>query len=187
MTRPTLLLDCDGVLADFVSAYLKIVEFQLGRSHTPAEVTRWDINASLGITGVDSSNVKRAIGNAPRLARNLAVYDGAKYGVSELLDLTDLYIVTSPWNSNPTWTHDREAWLFENFGIRSNRVIHTSAKHMVRGDILVDDKTETLVEWRDAHPTGIPVMWSTPHNQGESWDGERTNSWDHLIRIVGQR
>lgn len=181
----TVLLDVDGVLADFVSAYLDIVHEVTGRVHSPADVTSWDINAALGIEGVQASNVKRAIGSAPQLARRLAVFDNAQTGVAALEAIANVYIVTSPWNSNPTWTHDREHWLERYFGIRSSRVIHTSAKHLVRGDFLVDDKTATLVMWWAHNPVGVPVQWQTPHNRTELWSGESTNSWARLAEIVG--
>jgi hypothetical protein len=99
-------------------------------------------------------------------------------------ELGEIYIVTSPWNSNPTWTHDREEWLYRNFGIPYNRVIHTSAKYLVRGDVFIDDKASAVAKWRDAHPSGLPVLWSNLHNRTELWDGQCTGDWSFLCELV---
>lgn len=183
MTR-TILLDVDGVLADFVGAYLSLLERELGIVATREQVTDFDIGASLGLTSAQSSQMKRAIGSCEGLARCLAVYPGAVFGLRELEKLGEVYIVTSPWNSNPTWTHDREHWLRANFGIPHSRVIHTSAKYLVRGDVFIDDKTTAVAKWRNEHPGKLPVVWSTPHNRRELWDGPCTSDWAHLCELV---
>ena len=182
--RPRVLLDVDGVLADFIGGALQIVNDLFGTAHVREDVTQFDIAASLGLTAEQGAVMKRAIGAMPRFAGALRVLDGAVEAVRQLHQIAEIYIVTSPWNSNPTWCHDREAWLDRHFGILHARVIHTSAKHLVAGDILVDDKTSTLEQWRAAHPIGIAVQWATPHNRCDAWDGASTSSWDELIAIV---
>lgn len=183
MTR-RVLLDVDGVLADFVSAFLAMVARDTGIVATPADVTQFDIGASLGLSKEQHSQVKRSIGAWTGMARKLEVYPGAIDGVKALREVAEVYIVTSPWNSNPTWTHDREWWLYEHFGIKHSHVTHTSAKYLCRGDFLVDDKVSAVEKWQAEHPGGVGVVWNTPHNQLESWAGARTNSWGELIAMV---
>lgn len=185
MSRPRVLLDCDGVLADFVSAALVIVNNLFNTANVPADVTQFDIAASLGLTNEQSAKMKRAIGSWPRLAAGLTVFQGAVDGVRRLREVADVYIVTSSWDSNETWEYDRKAWLKRWFDIGHHEIVFTAAKYLVSGDVLVDDKTSTLIEWRDAHPIGLPVQWSTPHNRLDWWDGISTSSWDDLIQIVG--
>jgi 5'(3')-deoxyribonucleotidase len=184
MSRPVVLLDCDGVLSDFVSAVLDLVHELCGPRYQPHDVTCFDLAKSLGLTDEERARVFGAITSRPGFARELAVYPDAIAGVAALRAVADVYIVTSPWNSNPTWTHDREAWLREHFGIPHSHVIHTSAKHLVAGDVLVDDKTSTLVEWQAAHPRGVAVQWQTPHNLYDGWAGWSTCSWDHVARAI---
>lgn len=186
-TRPRILLDVDGVLADFVSAYLDIVERVTGRRYQPHDVTSFDIGESLGLARAESAACKRALGNSPCVARTLGIYPGAREGVRRLNEIADVYIVTSPWNSNPTWTHDREWWLHEHFRIPHSRIVHTSAKHLCRGDFLVDDRTETLRQWHVEHPGGIAVQWRTPHNRLDGWNGISTCSWDELVALASVR
>jgi 5'(3')-deoxyribonucleotidase len=183
--RPRVLLDCDGVLADFVGGYLGLLEDQLGIKATPEQITHFDIGASLGLSADQSSHMKRSIGACDGFARHLAVCPGAVFGVRALEEVADVYIPTSPRNSNPTWAHDREHWLHANFGIKSNRVTHTSAKYLMRGDFFVDDKTSALAPWRDENqPHGLPVQWETPHNRLDGWLGVSTNNWAELRELV---
>lgn len=183
MKRKTILLDVDGVLADFVAGFLALLESELGIKATREQVAHFDIGASLGLSREHSSQVKRALGSRVGFARELDIYPGAVEGVRLLEPIADVYIVTSPWNSNPTWMHDREHWLEKHFGIPHSRVIHTSAKYRVSGDVLVDDKTDTLGKWRDVQG-GLPVQWETPHNRLDRWMGISTNNWFELRELV---
>lgn len=179
-------LDVDGVLADFVSAFLIIVQRETNVAATPEQVTQFDICASLKLTSEQAARVKKSVGSWPRLARHLNVLPGAIEGVKRLQEVADVYVVTSPWNSNETWTHDRESWLREKFGIPHSRVTHTSQKHLMRGDFLVDDKTETLRKWNE-HNGGGAIQWETPHNRNDGWLGPATNNWHELAELVARR
>lgn len=182
--RPRVLLDVDGVLAQFTRAFLGAVRAELGHDYDVDAVTTYSLIDCLGLSKAEFDRCAAHV-NEPGFARTLDVYPGAVEGVAALHRVADVYIVTSPWNSNPTWTYDREAWLAEHFGIPHSRVVHTSAKHLVRGDVLVDDKTSTLVEWQAEHPTGIAVQWVTPHNARDQWDGAATRDWPTLCQMIG--
>lgn len=177
------LLDVDGVLADFTRGALAILRSQLGLEFTREQITHFDIAASLGLTPAQAAAFKRALGNTDGFARKLEPCLDAIAGFAKLAAVADVYIVTSPWNSNPTWTHDREWWLREHFGIAHRRVIHTSAKHVCVGDVLVDDKTSTLIEW-NRERGGEAIQWATPHNRLDGWSGRSTCSWDELVEWV---
>jgi 5'(3')-deoxyribonucleotidase len=178
------LLDCDGVLADFVGGALKLINEALCTRFVHADVTEFDLATSLGLSASQGSQIKRLIGSAPRLAAGLAVLPGAVEGVMELRARAEVYIVTSSWDSNETWEYDRKAWLARWFDIPRSRIIFAHDKHVVCGDVLVDDKTSTLEAWRAAHPGGVAVQWQNLHNRRDAWDGVSTSSWDELCGIV---
>lgn len=182
--RPVILLDCDGILADFIGGVLPLIHRVTGRQAAREQITAFDFAASLGLNPDEAAAVKRAIGCSDRFASTLEAYPGAIEGVGTLREVADVYIVTSPWNSNPTWTHDRETWLRRHFGIPHSHVIHGSAKHLVRGDVFVDDKTETVVAWQAAHPSGRALRWSTPHNARDAYGGSSTNDWNVVRELA---
>lgn len=176
------LLDCDGVLADFCGSFLGLVNAKFGTSYRSEDVVDYDIAAALGWDRDRTEEAYSLIAEEPEFAARLDVLPGAIDGVRRLRDVAEIYIVTSPWWSHPTWVHDRNNWLYANFGIQAGRVIHTAAKELVVGDVLVDDKTSTCEAWRAAHhPRGVAVQWSTPHNRRDLWDGPSTSNWDFLI------
>ncbi len=183
MRRPIVLVDCDGVLADFVGGVLELVENVTGLAYEPHDVDQFDFCKALKIGGLDASLIKHKIG-APGFCTSLAPYDGARKGIEALREIAEVYIVTSPWNSCATWTSERESWLWRHFKVPHSHIVHTSAKHLVCGDVFVDDKTSMVAAWESAWPDRVAVRWNTPHNRNDQWDGVRCASWERLAEIV---
>lgn len=183
MSGPRVLLDCDGVLADFTSRALDVVADVTGRRYALEQVTAWDFCEALGLSRDEARVVKRVIGETRGFAASLAVYPGAVDGVRRLREIAEVHVVTAPWNSNPTWTYEREWWLRTHFDLESQRVHHSSTKHVFAGDVFVDDKLSHVRDWSDEHPDGVAVLWRTRHNQTESLPScPVTSSWDDLVR-----
>ena len=183
--RPLVLVDVDGVLCDFIGGVLDIVETVTGKRRQREEIDQFDFVAALGLNPNDARVLKSIIDMRRKFCARLSPFPGAFDGIAKLVDLADIHIVTSPWNSNETWTSEREWWLNHHFAIPHRLVTHTSAKHLIAGDWLVDDKTETCERWQAAHPNGVAVQWITPHNRKDGWTGRATNSWDELCAWVG--
>lgn len=192
MTRPTILLDCDGVLSGFTCRALDEVLAVTGRAYTLEDVDRYDFCAALGLSAEDTSSVKRRIGATRGFASSLRPLPGAQDAVRRLRHLGEVYVVTSPWNSNPTWTHEREAWLERHFKISNGRVIHTSAKHLVCGDVFVDDRGDSVDAWGDRWLRNrdgrerFAIHWQNEHNRFEPSRYKRTGSWEVLIDLVAR-
>lgn len=180
------LLDVDGVLANFIGRVCEIASSITGRAHKPEDIKQFSFAAELGLTPEQKREVHGFI-EKTGFWRNLEPYPEAIEGVRLLRAMRDveITIVTSPWNSCRTWLHEREEWLKQHFDIHHGDVIPTSKKHMVCGKILVDDKTETLHKWRKVWGGGA-VQWQTPHNRFDAWDGHSTRDWNRLAQIVEQ-
>jgi len=176
-----ILLDCDGVLADFMGGVFDLVEKQTGLRHSIDEITEWDFVKAMGLAPDLAKTVKATLSGEPGWWLSLKPFDQAAEAVALLRKMAEVYIVTSPWNSHRNWLHEREAWLKKHFGIPHSHVIACSAKHLVRGDILVDDKTSTLIDWQREHPTARAVRWEQPYNINDEWGGSSTSSWAQLI------
>jgi 5'(3')-deoxyribonucleotidase len=178
-----IILDCDEVLADFVGAYLGAIQWVTGREHTREEVTGWDICGVLGVTPEEREKVNALVDYD--FCRALKPLPGAQVGFETLCNesLAEIYIVTSPWDCIG-WTHAREAWLKEHFGIDRKRVLHGSAKHLCDADLFVDDRLDNVAAWQAEHPYAMAVLWSQPWNYNENWNGIRTKSWSDLVNLV---
>ena len=99
MTRPRVLLDVDGVLADFLTPALAFVEKLTGKTYQEADMTTWDI---FEVVGKEWEQPFFEACNRPGFAASLAVYPGAQEGVARLREVAEVYIVTSPLNHNRT-------------------------------------------------------------------------------------
>ena len=198
---PRVLLDVVGVLADIVSSLVAHLNARYGTGYTLASVTQWEIDHL--IPDGDVRSFWQSFAGSVR-ASDLPVYPGAIEGVARLQELADVYVVTAGLSSSRTWMHDREQWLFRHFGIPSKRVVHTSAKHLIVGDVLIDDKFETVVNWAACHPDGVGLLWDRPWNRigsiadmgisdlHEASDMgidnlARVKSWDDVLKISARR
>ncbi len=179
-----ILLDCDGVLADFVGGLLELINRECGTSYRRDDITEFDIGKSLGWSDAMRAKVDDLVRGEPGMILGLAQEPGARVGFGILEQLAgDIYVVTSPWPGHQTWAYERTQWLWRHFAIPSNHVVHTAAKHLVMGDVLVDDKTSTLESWRREFPSGLAVQWQTPHNMRDAWYGASTRDWDELVEM----
>lgn len=155
----TILIDVDGVVADFTGDLLRAVDSDL----TPDDITSWDIFDLLG----DGAERARDICRQDDFWRGLSVLPGAYEAVEKLQRDNEIFWVTSPWWSCRTWEHARREWLRRHFGTKPNNVITTSAKHMVCGDVFIDDKPQHVERWAARHP-GVAWLYDQPYNRDVS-------------------
>jgi 5'(3')-deoxyribonucleotidase len=174
--RPIILLDCDGPLAAFTQAYLRALWMETGYRVDVEEVDRWDIHECVFFKriarerGIVNTNSLRELVDAhvvkPGFCADITPQPGAREAVTRLSEIGDVYIVTSPWDSSPTWMHERTQWVARHFpNIGRRRVIQTAQKHLIRGDVFVDDKASHVEEWAEAWPEGRPILFDMHHNR----------------------
>lgn len=190
--KPEVLLDVDGVLADFVSAFLAAVEDATGTAYLPSDVTQWDIGKAIGLSPSAEACVYDRYVRARGFCAGIKPYPGAKDAVTALAEVAEIYACTSPMKRAPFWKDERETWLAEHFGIDAHNVIFVHEKKMVRGAMIVDDKLAHVESWALHNPLGTGVLWKMPFNQTErAAAGERikattfwVDSWRAVIDIA---
>lgn len=103
---------------------------------------------------------------APGFCASLPWYRGARTFVEVLKDFGNVWAVTAPWNSS-TWDSERRAWLAP--VLNPSKVIscNTLAKPLVRGDVLIEDRTATLVAWLAENPKGLGILLDRPWNRND--------------------
>lgn len=179
--KPTVLLDVDGILANFIAPVLDHIVEVSGRRYAHDDVKVWDIFTALP----DVAHLESAVYDQMRMKRacfEIPLYDGAVDGVARLQELADVLIVTSPLSGSPYWMFEREAWLSHHFGIKHKDIIHARRKEHVDGDIFVDDKVEHVEAWQKQHPTKWALLWDQPYNRMSRHP--RVRSWEELHQAV---
>jgi 5'(3')-deoxyribonucleotidase len=172
------LLDVDGVVADFTGAIKKIIKEMSGLDY---EITSWLKLDQIPCSKVDRANIAFQIGLA---ARGLEVLPGAQEGVKALKAAGhDVHFVTSRWNSLP-WVYDRCQWMAKHGFVTDphREITFTAAKWRVHGHVLVDDKPRNVEEWQRAWPFGHGLIWDQPWNK--SAEGVRITDWENLLSFT---
>ena len=159
-----LLVDLDGVLADWDSNFDKhIIENWSHLPEMPLTPVRRSFNFYDGVSP-DVADGISAIMNHPGFYAELQPIPGGKQALHAMLEEGhDVHICTAPWLTNPTCASDKLAWVEEHIGEGwAKRTVITKDKTLVRGDILIDDKTvitgSMVPEWEH-------VYFDRPYNE----------------------
>jgi 5'(3')-deoxyribonucleotidase len=176
--KPTVLLDCDGILADFIGAALLTLRAESGLVYSRDDVYTWEVFDSLPAPAQEHKHQVYELLKGRLGCFSIRAYDGAKEGVRRLQELADVVIVTSPFPDSDAWMSERERWLKSHFGLPRDQVIHTSAKHHVKGDFFIDDKTSHVLKWAEHHPQGRALLWNMKYNENDELP-------DNVSRVVG--
>lgn len=164
--KQTVLLDIDGVIANFRKLYVDCCNEANKTQYTVKDTgSEWFFARSMRLSREQQRKTWKAIDD-PGRAKQIEPLPGAVAGVYELLRVANVYFVSAPVPTSPTWTYDRANWLSDVLGINAREhLVFTSQKHLVQGNILVDDKPEAVLEWLRANPElemGVPrrgIIW----------------------------
>ena len=181
--RKRMLTDVDEVLCDFQSPVFEMAKQIFGKDVGPHSYdgTVWDIFAAFT---PEETKVLLAECEKPGWCASLKPLPGAQEAVAELRKHVDLFAVTSPFHST-TWVYERERWLAEHFGFERSQIVHTSAKYLVCGDVLLDDKPDHITAWQAEHPDGLAMLWPIANTRNLPLDKWRVKDWpDVLDRVL---
>ena len=123
MKKLTVLIDMDGVLVDFQSG----IDWASEGEEYPEEIEEkyggWD--------------------NVPSIFSKMTPMPGALEAFEKLANEHNVYIVsTAPWDNSSAWS-DKRDWVVRHLGeAAEKRLILTHHKNLVRGDIIIDDRTK---------------------------------------------
>lgn len=167
------LLDCDGVLADFVGYTLGMVNNQFNRDYKPQDIQRDSLEKAL--TPAEWAFVRRAYDGMP-CCRMIPWYPGAKAFLRRLLLKHSVRIVTTSFRTKG-WEEQRRAWLAE--VIDPRHVIFSDDKREVEGDVIVEDSLTNADRWALRHRRQALLM-------DRPWNKDM-NSVAYLVRVYSYK
>lgn len=181
--KPILVLDVDGVLADFTGATLKFLERNYGIYHDEP-LRLWDFMETPTLKPY--RKVCKGHWATPGFAAALEPYPGVVEIVAELRRWADIRFATSPMGSNPTWIAERNAWLVQYFGARGEGVdiTHTTKKSDVPGHVFVDDKPDNVIEYQRTVPAALVYLRTHSYNVGVDWKGRRLDGLQEILTVM---
>jgi 5'(3')-deoxyribonucleotidase len=181
-----ILLDCDGVIADYIGLILEYVNDSRDVRGVVTElgiVTEYDVEGFTletcpAFNGEDIEIIHNA-SECAGFAHAIKPYDGALSFVERLQTLGDITVVTAPYVQSRTWCYDRTKWLEKHFGFNARDIIFTSQKNIIKGNVLIDDNI--------AHCTSFPeyaVLISRSWNYRHNVNVLTARNYDHAIECV---
>lgn len=173
MASLNVLLDVDGVLADFLEAARRVTGL-------PLEGQEYDVFKPLTVVQRVAAWEKIV---QPGVVSGMQPMPGALAAVQALEGMADVHVVTTapdvavfPFAIH--WHRERLEWLHRVFGIEADRVTFTKQKHLVRGDVFIDDRPQNVRRWARANPEKRAILFGAPYNVGG------LAGWDAVLREI---
>jgi 5'(3')-deoxyribonucleotidase len=140
-----LLIDMDGVVADFDKAVRDYAMYNWGLPLHAHEQKDEFITNHPDLSEKQVSEIWDFI-NKPGFSERLELMDGAVEGVDKLSELCDIFFLTAPLIVSHN-AGDKIAWAQKHFPDLARKTIITKHKHLVYGDIFIDDRLSNLDTW----------------------------------------
>ncbi|MEM7369711.1 MAG: 5'-3'-deoxyribonucleotidase [Bacteroidota bacterium] len=175
-----ILLDMDGVLADFEMGLLQTFKSKHPEKPCIELQDRTQFYAHLQYPP-DSRQLIQDIVYAPGFFRNLPPIPGAMEACRALAQSRhELFICTSPLSKYEHCVLEKYQWVEEHLGMAwTRRMILTKDKTLVHGDFLIDDKFPIKGV---RTPTWEHLLYSQPYNR--SVQGKRRINWQNWRSMI---
>jgi 5'(3')-deoxyribonucleotidase len=185
MTRPRVLLDVDGVLADFVGHTLTLLGDMAPAGGRDA-FTSWDMLSAMSPRARAETEARW---RRPGWCLTMPVCTGAQNAVDRIGLRADVVYVTAPMHGAPHWMYERSLWLERQFAADPRAIVFAHDKSLVSGNVFVDDRAENVDEWAAAHPDSTALLWDAPYNR--HWvpagrNSMRVAAWADVIGAVAR-
>lgn len=182
--KKTVLVDMDGVVADFEAGYERAVAKSLpGLKLIPREDRNVFYNdVQYSHMYPQHEQLFHQIAQQPGFFRKLPVINGAKSAMKVLSKKYNVFICTSPMTLYENCVREKYEWVEEHLGFEmTSRIILTRDKTVVRGDVLIDDKP--CIKGCSPSPTWTQVVFDHPYNRDTRTEF-RLHSWKEIDKLI---
>lgn len=168
-----ILVDLDGIVTDTLPAWLKRIYELTGVLVKPEAIKKWNLCENAPLNKVDPKLVINIL-NEKDFNVNLPQMNDAAYFLERLHNAGhDISIVTARHgvtciSETIQWLEIMMPWLNV-----SKKAWFCYEKHRIIADVLIDDKAETLIEYRKTHPNSHLITIDYAYNQHAPSDTKR--------------
>ena len=167
----TLFVDMDEVIADAYLAQIEYYNDEFGERLTVEECHGKEVWQCVPL---DRQESVRKLARKDGFFRTLKPIENSKQVLKELVNHYDVYIASAAMQF-PKSLKEKSDWLDEHFPFIEwrNRIL-CGDKHILKGDILIDDRSYNLQKFN-----GRSLLFTSPHNV-HSNSFERVNNWKEV-------
>ena len=175
-----ILIDMDGVLADFDGTFLKLWrELHPDKFFVPIEERR-----SFFVKDEYPDELKPLMSKiiwGPGFFRHMLPVEGGKEALTEMEEMGyEVFICTSPLSTYRNCVLEKFEWVDKHLGPKwVNRIILTKDKTLVKADYLIDDKPE--ITGVENNPTWEHIVFDRPYNREVK---KRRITWENWKEIM---
>jgi len=179
--KMTILVDMDDTIEELLPVWVEYLNEKHGLYVDFNSVDQWDLGAFFSKYGLTEDEVLGVLEKEELWERVRPKEGAAEYLKQLMLDGHDVFIVTS--SHYKTLVPKMELVLFRYFPFLSwDNVIVTKHKHLIEGDILVDDAIHN-------HESGahLGVLMDAPHNRGKELPHKymvQAANWEEVYREI---
>lgn len=183
--RKRILVDVDGVLANYPEAAARVLSRESGKVIRAEDIRTFDVLQTIPNDVTLHAMCKRKFVQTG-FCESIPVYEGAAEAIEKLRSEHDVYFVTAPLVTSRAWLPERLEWLVKYFNADPERVVFASHKHIVSGDVLIEDNPENVTEWLNHNPNGLALLWDRPYNTNVAIKTTRVSSWGEIFEAMNR-
>jgi len=170
-----LFVDMDEVIADACGAFLERYNLEFNESVTLAQCHGREVWEGIP---EERRDVARRYHHEDGFFRNLKPIANSQEILKALTQKYNVYIASAAMEF-PNSLREKSEWLDEHFPfIHWKKRILCGDKHILKGDILIDDRSFNLDPFE-----GRTIMFTSPHNVN-SKGHQRANNWQEVGELL---
>lgn len=170
-------VDMDEVMADTYGAHIEIYNAEFNGTLTPEKCQGTEVWKMVPETHQDSV---RKHARRRGFFRDLKPIADSKTVLEQLASRHEVYVASAAMQF-PNSLEEKSDWLDEHFPFIAwqNRIL-CGDKHILKGDVLIDDRSYNLANFE-----GRGILFTSPHNVTTK-GYERANNWLEIEHLLNQ-
>lgn len=171
MPKPVLLLDMDGVVANFAKTLIEEYNKTFNASLSLDQWTSFEVSHCFGKEAFDKME---PLYNAPGFFEKIEPYPGSLEVINDVAEKVHIEVCSTPTKLplsdgkrqlNPHCAFEKFEWIHKHLPVLSNNITLTTRKHLLQADVLVDDALHNIATWCKSNPGGIGFLVDRGWNQ----------------------
>ena len=160
-----ILVDVDGIITDTLPAWLQRIYETTGVRAYPHEISKWNLNENAPLDQVAIADLLAPL-NKRGFTLNLPMMADADIFLKKLYDAGhDISVVTARHGGicipeTIEWFEMMMPWLSVH-----KKLWFCHDKHRITADVIIDDKAEYLIDYKNAHPNAYLITIDYLYNR----------------------